>query len=714
MKLRIPCLTLVGALGLALVFCAARPARVVEKDEATEADITRATATLLERSQFSQRPSDAALSSQFMDFYLDSLDREHLLFTGSDRDDFARFRPELAQIALHDGDTRPAHLIYARYLQRLAQQVNFETNFLHNAKFDFAGQDSWQPDRHEQSAPRDLKAAQGLWREEVRGEYLREKLAGTPVGEIAPVLAQRYERMLQMMRRLHGDEVLGLYLNALAHVYDPHSDYFGREEAEDFDIEMNLSLVGIGATLESKDGYCVISDLVPGGPAARNGTLKPGDRIVTVAQAVGKAVDVVDMPLPQLVELIRGPRGSAVKLTIIPAGAASSTRKTVTLVRDEINLADQHAKAELIDLPQTGGAPMRIGIIDLPSFYGKGDQKAGGATDDTSRLIKRLEREGARGLILDLRHNGGGSLEEAIRLAGLFIPAGPVVQTLGPEGDVDIGTSSEKSPVYAGPLVLLTSRYSASASEIVAGALQDYGRAVIVGDSSTFGKGTVQSIVPLAQVFHEKGLGEVKITIRKFYRPSGASTQLRGVAADIVLPSETDRSSISESKLPNALPWDLLPPTTYTNLDMVSPVLDNLREKSRARVAANPGFRIIREELALASQVEQPHPLSLNEAARRAQKKQFDDLEAELNKVALAEASGSPPTYTIALTSVDSPGLPRPDHSGPEETAAKSAENKDIELREAENILIDDIQALGARQAGEIAARAKPDVGGLR
>jgi carboxyl-terminal processing protease len=713
MKLRIQSLTVLGALTLALLFCAARPSRVSETEKATESDITRATAILLERSQFSQRPFDATLASQFLDRYREALDTAHLLFFQSDLDDFARFRPDLARMTLRDGDTRPAHVIYERYLQRLTQQANFATNLLHTAKFDFSGHDVWQSDRHDEPAPRDLAAAQALWREEIRSEYLREELAGAPAAQIASTLAQRYERLLQTMRRLNADEVLGIYLDALAHVYDPHSDYFGREEAENFDIEMNLSLVGIGATLLSEDGYCVISELVPGGPAARSGLLKPGDRVVAVTQSGGKPVDVVDMPLPRLVELIRGPKGSTVTVTIIPAGTADSTRKTVSLVRDEIKLADQHVKASIIDLPQSGGPPLRIGVIDLPSFYGEGDEKAGGATSDTTRLIKKLQQEGVRGLVLDLRRNGGGSLQEAIRLAGLFLPSGPIVQTRGPEGDVDIGNSPETNPLYAGPLVVLTSRLSASASEIVAGALQDYGRAVLVGDSSTFGKGTVQTIVPLAQLFHQHGLGEVKVTIRKFYRPSGASTQLKGVVPDMVLPSETDLGSISEAKLPNALPWDILPSTTYTNFDLVRPVLDGLREISHARVSADPAFRLLRQELAMAEKNESAHSVSLNETERRREKTQFQEIDAQMKKVFLAAAARTPPTYDITLATVNSPGLPPARQPAQARAAAvKPAENKpneDIALREAENILVDYIHALAARPTGEMAARARPE-----
>jgi len=526
MKLQTQSFPVIGVPMLVAALCVAALACSAQNGEPTEADITRATVGLLDHSQFSQHPLDASLSSQFLDRYLDTLDGAHLLFLQSDLDEFARFRSGLAQKTMFEGDTQPAHIIYSRYLKRLVQQANFATNLLQTEKFDFTGHDSWQADRHDASPPRDLAAAQALWREEVRENYLQEKLAGTLTVKIAPTLARHYKSRLQTMVRLKGDQVLGIYLDALAHAYDPHSDYFGHEESENFKMEMNLSLVGIGGTLHVKGGYSVVDGLVPGGPAARSGLLNPGDRIVAVAQGGSEPVNVIGLPSLQVVELIRGPKGSTVCLTIIPAGANVSNRKTVSLVREDIQLADEHAKAAIIDLPETNGSPMRVGIIDLHSFYGKSDEKAGGASADTARLIKKLKKEGVRGLILDLRRNGGGSVDEAIRFTGLFIPSGPVLQTLGQEGDVETEVSPQTSALYDAPLVVLTSRLSASASEIVAGTLQDYGRALIVGDSSTFGKGTIQTIVPLREFFHQRGLGAIMVTVGKFYRPSGASTQL--------------------------------------------------------------------------------------------------------------------------------------------------------------------------------------------
>src|SRR5258706_10413202 len=350
------------------------------------------------------------------------------------------------------------------------------------------------------------------------------------------------------MTKLSADQVYEVYLTALAHVYDRHSDYMGRRQLEEFNISMSLSLFGIGAQLQSEEGYCKIRALLPGGPAMASKQIKPGDRIVAVAQDGKEPVDIIEMPLIEVVQLIRGPKGTKVTLTLIPGDAVdSSMRKTLTLVRDEIKLENQEAKARIVDLPIADGKTQRIGVIDLPSFYSGDESRNGhghsGATADVAKLIEKLKQENVKGIILDLRRNGGGSLEEAINLTGLFFEFGPVVQTKDGEGHVSVERDRDPTVLYEGPLVVLTSKLSASASEILAGALQDYERAILVGDPSTFGKGTVQSMIQLAPLMHRlkqeptENPGALKLTIRKFYRPDGSSTQLKGVVPDIILPS---------------------------------------------------------------------------------------------------------------------------------------------------------------------------------
>jgi carboxyl-terminal processing protease len=662
-------------------------------NDPTDRNIVRITAGLLEHSQFSHHRLDDELAARFLDRYLDSLDPAHLLFLQSDAQEFDIFRSRLPEMTRREGDITPARAIFQRYLERLEQRVAYTTNLLHSGKFDFTGHDTYAFDREKAPRPRDLEAAHEIWRQNLRADYLQEKLAGKKPADIVTALTRRYTRLLQSMRKLTPEEVLDVYLNALAHVYDPHSDYLGRAQMDDFSIAMNLSLVGIGATLRGEDGYCKIYELVPGGPAARSGLLKPGDRIVAVGQGDQKPVDIADLPMFDAVKLIRGPKGTRVRLTLIPAGADESARKTITLVRDEVKLEDQQAKARIVDLPQKNSAPLRLGIIDLPSFYGGYDTRTrttpSSATADVAKLIRKLEAEHIQGLILDLRHNGGGSLEEAITLTGLFLREGPVVQTREPDGRTDVGADTDASELYAGPLIVLTSRFSASASEILAGALQDYGRALIVGDKSTFGKGTVQSVVPLARLMDQNRLahsvdpGALKVTIRKFYRPSGASTQLKGVAADIALPSLSDAADVGEAELQDPLPWDRVPPSDFTREDQVSPFRHDLRDRSAARMAADEDFAYLREDIAQLKKRLATKTVALNEANRR-QEKAEDRAREEARKRERAARKESPPTtYEITLSNAAIPGLPTPATtiSSP---AAKSSKSSADETEEAE------------------------------
>jgi carboxyl-terminal processing protease len=637
---------------------------------ATEANITRLTTSLLERSQFSHHPLDSELASKFLDSYLDALDGARALLLQSDVDEFAKYRATLAQATKTAGDTTPAHLIFARYLQRLEQRVDYVTKTLKTAKFDFTGHDTFTVDRTKAPRPRDLAAATELWRQQLRSEYLQEKLADKKPDQIVTALTRRHTQQLKTVKALDSDEVLEIYLNALAHVYDPHSDYMGHEQMESFSIAMNLKLFGIGAVLEMEDGFCKIRELVPGGPAAKSGLLKPGDRIVAVAQGTKEPVDIVNMPLPRAVELIRGPKGSSVTLTILAAGAAEgAVSKKTTLVRDEIKLEDQEAKASIMDLPAGKGGPLRVGVIDLPSFYAEMGRQGDGhrsATADVAALLTKLKAEHVGGVVLDLRGNGGGSLEEAINLTGLFIRKGPVVQTRGPDGDIELGQDNDPAVLYDGPLVVMISRFSASASEILAGALQDYGRALVVGDSSTFGKGTVQNVLPLARAMDRGGLaysydpGALKVTIRKFYRPSGASTQLRGVASDIVLPSTSDFGEVSESSLKDPLKWDTVPAARFEAVNQVKPYVPTLKERSAKRVTATKSFAFLAEEIARLKKDLADKTVSLNEAERRKEMAEAKARREQREKASKALQADRPVTYKITVKSASTPGLPAP------------------------------------------------------
>jgi carboxyl-terminal processing protease len=695
----------------------------------TESNITRLTVSILARSQFAHHPLDADLANQFLERYLDALDGRRSLFLQSDIDDFGVYRGALAE-ATRQGKTTAAHVIRQRYLQRLRERTAYLERLLQAEDFDFTGQDTYSFDWEHAQRPRDMPAAQAEWGRQLRAEYLEEKLREGRTQPIAVTLNRRYAQQLRAIETQSSDEVLEIYLNALAHVYDPHSDYLGRGQMESLAIQMNLSLFGIGAALETVDGYCTIREVLPGGPAARGGVLKPGDRIVSVAQGDGaEAVDIMDLPLSRAVDLIRGPKGSTVILTIIAAGALeSSQRQTVALVRDEIQLEAQQAKARIVDLPDGERPPLRLGVIELRSFYADLDARQGGgqrsATADVARLLTKLNAQGVQGLIVDLRGNGGGSLAEAVSLTGLFIPEGPVVQTRGPDGGVEVEADKDPTELYAGPLIVLTNRFSASASEILAGALDDYGRAVIVGDTSTFGKGTVQSILPLARAMDQSGLshaydpGALKVTIRKFYRPSGASTQLRGVASAIVLPSLTDFSAISESTLENPLPWDTVPSAAYLRVDRAAPYIDILRERSFKRIAADVDFVDQAEDIAQLRASLAEKTISLNEADRRGELASARQRRIAREQQRAERRSPRPTTYLITLGNVDAPGLPEPtvtaDGSGasgakapgiPQHDAKRSGSQEDLLLDETLRILADYVDLDHARARSPTVAR---------
>lgn len=486
--------------------------------------------------------------------------------------------------------------------------------------------------------------------------------------DVVKTLTNRYSQYVKNYRDLDRDDVFEIYLSSLARAYDPHSDYMGHNQAENFDIQLKLSLIGIGAVLQSVDGYCKIAELTEGGPAAKSGKLKPGDRIVAVAQGDKEPVDVVGMKLTRVVSKVRGVKGTEVRLTIIPVSSPdSSLRRVISLIRDEIKLDEAAAKARIFEAPSTNGQPQRIGLIDLPSFYGPTvGHKIGGTTYDVARLIERLKKEHVSGIILDLRRNGGGFLEEAITLTGLFITKGPVVQTKESNGLITTDSDPDPSIAYDGPLVILTSRGSASASEILVGALQDYGRALIVGDHSTYGKGTVQSVIPLSpfldrrQLEHAYDAGQLKLTIKKFYRAGGASTQREGVKSDIELPSVLNYMDVGESSMENNLPYDEVPPADMDKVNMVQPYLAELKAQSEKRVASDRDFGYVREDIEEYKKTLADKTISLNETERVAEKKRIEGIQEARKKERQARAKSADKIYELTVKNVDLPELSPP------------------------------------------------------
>jgi carboxyl-terminal processing protease len=647
-----------------------------------------------------------------LDRYVELYDPMHLHFTQGDLAEFEKYRTNLSRLTLNErgvADTRPGCEIFNRFVERLQQRVAYADELLKGEKFDFNTDDRILLNRKEQPYPKDLDEAKALWRDRLRFEYLQEKLGKidakkkakaepaakvesgpadspdtavaaepkppkTEAEDIVETLSHRYHRNLRIFMDWDSDDVLQAYLTTLAHVYDPHSDYFGHAQLESFAITMNLNLQGIGAELASEDGYCTINRLLPGGPAIKSKKIHEKDRIIAVGQSNQPPVDVVDMSLNKAVQLIRGPKGTEVTLTVIPAGADSATRKIITLVRDEIPLEDQAAKARIIEMPNEHGENIRLGVIDLPSFYApfdpsntRGKSQAHSTTEDVSLLLNKLKHEKVEGVVLDLRHNGGGSLEEAIKLTGLFIKEGPVVQVRDFDGSVQVDNDDDPRIVYDGPLIVLTSRQSASASEILAGALQDYGRALIVGDISTHGKGTVQSVQELKNFIRFAGKppandpGALKLTIKKFYRASGVSTQLKGVVPDVVLPSILNESKeIGESSLDNPLACDKIDSAKFEHLNLVDPYVQALKKHSDERIATDKDFAYIHEDIDYYKKQQADKTFSLNEQQRLKEKEEVDTRVKARNKERAARPEPNEKVYEINLKQAALPGLPPP------------------------------------------------------
>jgi len=643
-------------------------------------------ARLMQEFNYSQLPLDGDMSRKIFNEYLDALDPRHENFLQTDVAEFAHYSTNLDKLLIggHTADLTPAYQIFQRFLERTRQHAAYVEELLKEDRFKFNTDERFELDRRHAPFPANLDEAQTLWQQRLRYEYLQEKLGRelattnenkivslpkTASTNICDMLERHYQWNLRAFTNWGSDNVLQAYLNALTHAYDPHSDYFSMSHAQDFSISMSLSLFGIGAQLSEDDGYCTIRDLIHGGPADKSKLLNPLDRIVAVAQSNQPPVAVVDMELDKVVQQIRGPKGTEVRLTISPA-EDHALRRVVSLVRDEIKLEDSEAKAKLIE-SRNNGVTNRIGIIDLPSFYatvdlpGNSGHTHKSTTEDVTRLIKKLKQEKVSGIILDLRFNPGGSLEEAVKFTGLFIKDGPVVQARSTDGQVVHDDDTDSSVLYDGPLVVLVNRFSASASEIAAAALQDYGRALIVGDTSTFGKGTVQNLnelkpfVLLGTKSASNDPGTIKITIRKFYRVSGASTQWKGVEPDIVLPDTLSyRTDVeSERTLDNSLQWDTIDPVKYDKLNLVQPYLAELLRRSNARVATNRDFNYVREDIAEIEKLQTNNTVTLNEreALKERQQNTAKDKAREAERAARSLPDET--TYDITVENADAPGL---------------------------------------------------------
>ncbi|MBN9982743.1 carboxy terminal-processing peptidase [Rhizobium laguerreae] len=611
---------------------ASPPALAPLKRQAQAAELS---AQFLSRYSYKPVPLDDALSARIMDGFIKSLDPDRMLFLQADIDGFMSDRSEIDD-AIEERDLKIPFAIFKAYQQRVVDRMNYARNLL-KQDFDFSAQEDYSVLRDKAPWPQSEAESNELWRKRVKSDWLRLKLGGQNDAAIRETLDKRYENTLERAYKFKSDDVFQSFMDAYATSIDPHTDYFGTAASADFNVSMKLSLFGIGAVLQERDDYTTIRELVPGGPAQLSGKLSVGDRITGVGQGKDGAIkDVVGTRLDEVVQMIRGKKGSVVRLDILPADAgAEGTHRVISLVRDKISLDKQAARKTVLSV-KAGDVTRKIGIITLPVFYEdfeakrKGDEDYKSASRDVAKLLDELKEEKVDSVLIDLRNNGGGSLDEAIDLTGLFIGNGPVVQQRGSDGKVEVRSSELAAPVWTGPVGVLINRGSASASEIFAAAIQDYGRGVIVGEPS-FGKGTVQTVVDLDRIVRNSKpeLGELKVTIAQFFRVNGGTTQLHGVTPDISLPGLFDPASFGETSYDNALPWAQIKPAKYTAVDTVTTLLPTLQSRHDARVESDPDYQRLIKDIADLKVQREKGVVSLNEAERRkeatAREKRFKD-----------------------------------------------------------------------------------------
>jgi carboxyl-terminal processing protease len=580
-------------------------------------------AQFLTRFNYRRVPLDDALSAKVMERFIKSLDPDRVLFLQADID---KFTADSAKIddAINREDLKIPFSIFNVYEQRVVDRMNYARNLL-KQNFDFSAQEDYSLLRDKAPWPQSQAESDDLWRKRVKGDWLRLKLAGKPEAAIRDTLDKRYENSLERAYKYKSDDVFQLFMDAYTTSIDPHTDYFGASASAEFDISMKLSLVGIGAVLQERDDYTTIRELVSGGPAQLSGKLAVGDRIIGVGQGEDGAIkEVVGTRLDEIVQMIRGAKDSVVRLEILPADAGpDGSHRLISLTRDKISLEKQAARKDVLSI-KDGDATRKIGVITLPAFYEdfdarqKGDKDYKSASRDVAKLLDELKQDNVDGVLIDLRDNGGGSLSEAIDLTGLFVGKGPVVQQRNADGKVEVESDTLPAPAWAGPLGVLINRSSASASEIFAAAIQDYGRGVIIGEPS-FGKGTVQTVVNLDQVAHniKPKFGELKLTVAQFFRVTGNTTQLRGVTPDISLPGLSDPSTFGESSFDNALPWTQIKPANYAPDGDITALLQQLQSRHDARVKSDRDFQRFVEDVAELKAQREKGVVSLNEAERR-------------------------------------------------------------------------------------------------
>ena len=685
---------------LAFTQTQALPQLVPDKQQAEAALLS---SQILSRYQYQHTVLDDKLSSQIFDNYLKALDGEKSFFLQADVDHFAFARTKLDDAILSE-DLSVPFAIFNLFQQRVAERFKYARTLLKKG-FDFNIKESYQFSRKNAPWPKSEAELNDLWRKRVKSDWLRLKLAGKDDKSIVETLDKRYGNSLESLSKVNSEDAFQDFMNAYAMTIDPHTNYFGVRASEEFDISMKLSLFGIGTELYYKDEYTTVKEVLAGGPAALSGKLKAGDRIVGVAQGENSPmVDVIGWRIDDVVALIRGAEDTVVRLEVLPADAgADGKHKLVSLVRKKISLDKQAAKKAIIEV-KDGAATRRIGVITLPGFYldfaarQSGDKDYKSATRDVSRLLDELKKDKVDGVLVDLRNNGGGSLTEAVDMTGLFVDKGPVVQQRDSEGKVTVANDMHDGVVWNGPLGVLINRGSASASEIFAAAIQDYGRGVVIGETS-FGKGTVQTVADLDRIARndKPEFGEIKLTIAQFFRINGGTTQLQGVTPDIKLPSMTDMQDFGESSFDNALPWSQIKAADYRpegNLASIVPMLVASHDK---RISHDKDFQYLQEDIAEVNKLRRTNLISLNEADRRKER----DAEEARDK---ARESSSGDNKSNKASAVAESHMLQDDGMLPSErklSADKAIENanksaKDILLNEAAHVVSDEVGLLKA------------------
>jgi carboxyl-terminal processing protease len=590
--------------------------------------IARQVGSILEEAHFRRATLDDTMSSAVLDKYLEFMDGQRSYFLAADIAEFEQWRLRFDDM-IRTGDIDPAYGIFARYQQRNRERIRHALSLL-DKEPDWTLDESFEFDRDAAAWPSSPAELDELWRKRVKNDALSLVLAGKTWAEASDILRKRYERVLKRVDQVSTDDVFENLMNSYARTFDPHSSYFSPRSSEEYRIQMSLNYEGIGASLQLIDDYVTVMNLIEGGPAAASGALTVKDRITAVGQGKdGPATDVIGWRIDDVVQLIRGKGGTQVRLQVLPAGAApGSAEKVLEFTRGQVTLEAQAARKELKTIKR-GDREMKVGVINVPGFYSDYEgQRAGNpdyrsTTRDVRKLIEELQKEGIDGLVMDLRGNGGGFLPEAQSLTGLFIDQGPVVQVKFATGDKEVLDDTDAGLAYTGPLAVLVDRFSASASEIFAGAIQDYRRGVVLGQR-TFGKGTVQNLVPLSRWSARPVNGQLTVTIGKFYRVTGESTQHRGVEPDVPLASAIDLNDVGESALDDALPWDRIAGVPFRADSSSPPPIGQLALEEGQRQQVDPDYRWLVSDIAAITSARSQKSLSLNLEARRAERTRFE------------------------------------------------------------------------------------------